>query len=150
MTVSSEVELSGHIIDSGMMQACFGAIIDFGGSFEVEEFRIERSDVEKSYARLIVFADTDTKLRSIVHELHQNGANPSHPMDASFDPAPDDQVVPPDFYSTINHPTEIRYDGEWLPIDRIEMDCAVVVEPDHPDGRPNQVLNGRIPIEENS
>ena len=128
MTVSREVELSGHIIDSGMMQACFGAIMDLGGSFEVEEFRIGRSEVEESYARLTVFADTEAELRSIVHELHQNGANPSHPVDASLEPAPDDKVVPPDFYSTTNHPTEIRYEGEWLPVDRIEMDCAVVVE----------------------
>ncbi|EMA44446.1 ornithine cyclodeaminase [Halococcus saccharolyticus] len=134
MTVSREVELSGHIIDSGMMQACFGAIMDLGGSFEVDEFRIGRSEVEESYARLTVFADTEPELRSIVHELHQNGANPSHPVDASLEPAPDDQVVPPDFYSTTNHPTEIRYDGEWLSVDRIEMDCAVVVEEGASDG----------------
>ncbi|EMA53505.1 MULTISPECIES: ornithine cyclodeaminase family domain [Halococcus] len=134
MTVSREVELSGHIIDSGMMQACFGAIMDLGGSFEVEEFQIGRSEVEESYARLTVFAEDEAELRSIVHELHQNGANPSHPVDASLEPAPDDQVVPPDFYSTTNHPTEIRYDGEWLSVDRIEMDCAVVVEEGAGDG----------------
>ncbi|WP_160132625.1 TIGR00300 family protein [Halococcus salsus] len=128
MTVSREVELSGHIIDSGMMQSCFVAIMDLGGSFEVEEFRVGRTEVESSYARLTVLADTEEDLRSIVHELHQNGANPSHPVDASLDPAPDDQVVPPDFYSTTNHPTDIRHEGEWVTVERIEMDCAVVVE----------------------
>jgi lysine-ketoglutarate reductase/saccharopine dehydrogenase-like protein (TIGR00300 family) len=127
MTVSREVELSGHIIDSGMMQACFGAIMDLGGSFEVDEFQIGRSEVEESYARLTVLADTEDELRSIVHELHQNGATPSHPVDATLEPAPDDQVVPPNFYSTTNHHTEIRHDGEWIPVERIEMDCAVVV-----------------------
>jgi lysine-ketoglutarate reductase/saccharopine dehydrogenase-like protein (TIGR00300 family) len=132
MTVSREVELSGHIIDSGMMQSCFGAIMDLGGSFEVDEFQIGRSEVEESYARLTVLADTEDELRSIVHELHQNGANPSHPVDASLDPAPDDQIVPPDFYSTTNHPTDIRHDGEWISVERIEMDCAVVVEPSEP------------------
>jgi lysine-ketoglutarate reductase/saccharopine dehydrogenase-like protein (TIGR00300 family) len=128
MTVSREVELSGHIIDSGMMQACFGAIMDMGGSFEVDEFRIGRSEVEESYARLTVLADSEGDLRSIVHELHQNGATPSHPVDASLEPAPDGQVVPPNFYSTTNHHTEIRHDGAWIPVERIEMDCAVVVE----------------------
>jgi lysine-ketoglutarate reductase/saccharopine dehydrogenase-like protein (TIGR00300 family) len=128
MTVSREVELSGHIIDSGMMQACFGVIMDLGGSFEVDEFQIGRSEVEESYARLTVLADTEDDLQSIVHELHQNGATPSHPVDATLEPAPDDQVVPPNFYSTTNHHTEIRHDGEWIPVERIEMDCAVVVE----------------------
>ncbi len=132
MTVSREVELSGHIIDSGMMQACFGAIMDLGGSFEVEEFRIGRSEVEESYARLTVLADTEGELRSIVHELHQNGATPANPVDATLEPAPDDQVVPPNFYSTTNHHTEIRHDGEWIPVERIEMDCAVVVENEVP------------------
>ena len=130
MTVSREVELSGHIIDSGMMQACFVAIMDLGGSFEVEEFRVGRTEVKESYARLTVSADTEADLESIIHELHQNGANPSHPVDATLDPAPDDQVVPPNFYSTTNHPTDIRHEGEWVTVERIEMDCAVVVESD--------------------
>jgi lysine-ketoglutarate reductase/saccharopine dehydrogenase-like protein (TIGR00300 family) len=129
MTVSREVELRGHIIDSGMMQACFGIVMDLGGSFEVEEFDVGRHETAQSYARMRVIADTDDQLGSIVHELHQNGANLSDPVDATLEPAPADQVVPADFYSTTNHPTEIRYEGQWLPVERIEMDCAVVIEP---------------------
>jgi len=128
MTVSREVELQGHIIDSGMMQTCFGVIMDLGGSFEVEEFDIGRHKDERSYAKLLVSADDEEQLQSIVHELHQNGANPADPNDAHLEPAPADQVVPKGFYSTTNHPTEIRYDGEWIDVEDIEMDCAVVVE----------------------
>jgi lysine-ketoglutarate reductase/saccharopine dehydrogenase-like protein (TIGR00300 family) len=134
MTVSREVELEGHIIDSGMMQSCFGIIMDMGGSFEVEEFRIGRSKTEESYARLLVEADDPDHLQSIVHELHQNGANPSDPNDARLEPAPADQVVPKGFYSTTNHPTDIRINGEWVPVEDIEMDCAVIAEPDAEGG----------------
>ncbi|PSQ20478.1 TIGR00300 family protein [Halobacteriales archaeon QS_8_65_32] len=134
MTVSREVELEGHIIDSGMMQACFGIVMDLGGSFEVEAFDIGRSETAESYARMRVIADTESELRSIVHELHQNGANLSDPVDATLEPAPADRVVPPNFYSTTNHPTEIRHDGEWLSVERIEMDCAVVIDPDTGSG----------------
>lgn len=132
MTVAREVELQGHIIDSGMMQACFGIVMDMGGSFEVEEFEIGRHETAESYARLEVRADAEAKLRSIIHELHQNGATLLDPVDASIELAPGDQVVPSDFYSTTNHPTEIRYEGHWLPVERIEMDCAVVVDPEEP------------------
>lgn len=128
MTVSRAVELEGHIIDSGMLQSCFGVIMDMGGSFEVEEFDIGRSKTEESYARLVVSADTDDDLQGIIHELHQNGATPSDPRNATLEPAPADQVVPTGFYSTTNHPTEIRIEGEWLSVEGIEMDCAVVVE----------------------
>ena len=134
MTVSRTVELEGHIIDSGTMETCFGLIMDMDGSFEVEEFRIGRHETEHSYARLLVEADDEQHLQEIVHELHQNGANPTDPKDATLEAAPADSVVPPDFYSTTNHPTDIRYDGEWIPVEHIEMDCAVVVDLDGPDG----------------
>lgn len=135
MTVSRAVELVGHIIDSGMMQACFGIVMDMGGAFEVDEFDIGRSKTDESYARLIVSADTQSDLETIIHELHQNGANPIDPRDATLDPAPADQVVPTGFYSTTNHPTDIRFEDEWLPVEGIEMDCAVVVDLDD-NGRP--------------
>jgi lysine-ketoglutarate reductase/saccharopine dehydrogenase-like protein (TIGR00300 family) len=128
MTVSREVELEGHIIDSGMMQSAFGIIMDMGGSFDVEEFDIGRSKTETSYALLTVSADDPETLQAIVHELHQNGANPADPDDVELTPAPADQVVPTGFYSTTNHPTDVRVDGEWVSVDDIEMDCAVVVE----------------------
>ncbi|WP_248903920.1 TIGR00300 family protein [Halocatena marina] len=133
MTVSRAVELEGHIIDSGMMQSCFGVIMDMGGSFEVEAFDIGRSKTDASYARLVVSADTQSDLETIIHELHQNGANPVDPRDATLDPAPADRVVPTGFYSTTNHPTDIRFEGEWVPVEKIEMDCAVVVELDGND-----------------
>ncbi|MFB6224181.1 MAG: TIGR00300 family protein [Haloarcula sp.] len=145
MTVSREVELEGHIIDSGMMQSCFGIIMDMGGSFSVQEFDIGRHKDEKSYARLLVEADDPNELQSIIHELHQHGVNPSDPKDATLVPAPDDQVVPHGFYSTTNHPTFIRHDGEWIEVEDIEMDCAVVVEDGEEHAEPRaytKVLNG--------
>jgi lysine-ketoglutarate reductase/saccharopine dehydrogenase-like protein (TIGR00300 family) len=139
---SRQVELEGHIIDSGMMQSCFGIIMDMGGSFEVEEFRIGRHKTEESYARLLVEGDDPQHLQSIVHELHQNGANPSDPNDARLEPAPADQVVPAEFYSTTNHPTDVRINGEWVPVENIEMDCAVVIEEDESGPRAyTEVLN---------
>ena len=141
MTASRVVELEGHIIDSGMMQACFGIIMDMGGSFDVDEFDIGRSKTETTYARLTVHADTEEDLRTIVHELHQNGANPADPRDATLEPAPEDKVVPPGFYSTTNHPTGIRVDGEWVTVENIEMDCAVVVERSEDTRAYTKVLN---------
>jgi lysine-ketoglutarate reductase/saccharopine dehydrogenase-like protein (TIGR00300 family) len=128
MTVAREVELKGHIIDSGTMETAFSIIMDMGGEFDVETFDIGRSKTETSYARLTVTADDEATLDAILHELHQNGANPADPDDAELAPAPRDQVVPPGFYSTTNHPTDVRVDGEWIPVEDPEMDCAVVVE----------------------
>ncbi|WP_280535595.1 TIGR00300 family protein [Halopenitus sp. POP-27] len=130
MSLTRTVELEGHIIDSGRMQQCFTAVMDLGGSFEVEEFNVGKNEDEASYCRLSVSADDETTLQGILHELHQNGAVLRDPPNVTLEPAPADQVVPSGFYSTTNHPTEVRYDDEWIPVEHIEMDCALVVEPE--------------------
>ncbi|MFA9516234.1 TIGR00300 family protein [Halopenitus sp. H-Gu1] len=145
MSVERTVELEGHIIDSGRMQACFTAVMDLGGSFEVEAFEVGKHETDESYCRLRVTADDDVTLREILHELHQNGAVLEDPPNVTLEPAPADRVVPSGFYSTTNHPTEIRYGDEWIPVEHIEMDCALVVEPHgDADGGPRaytKVLN---------
>ncbi len=137
------VELEGHIIDSGILERCFRIIMNNGGNFDVETFEIGQDKHSESYARLKVHAAAEQTLQTIIHELNKNGAALSDPTDVTVDPAPEDGVVPPGFYSTTNHPTEIRYNGDWIPVENPEMDCAIVVEPDAPDGprASTQVLN---------
>ncbi|ARS91136.1 TIGR00300 family protein [Natrarchaeobaculum aegyptiacum] len=133
MTVSRTVELEGHIIDSGTMGECFTVVMDLGGEFEVEAFEVGRHAHDESYCRLAVTADTEGDLREIVHELNQLGATVADPRDAELEAAPADGVVPVGFYSTTNHPTAVRVDGEWIPVENPEMDCALVVDRDESD-----------------
>ncbi|NKE36755.1 TIGR00300 family protein [Natronococcus sp. JC468] len=128
MTVARTVELEGHIIDSGTMGACFGAVMDMDGEFEVEEFEVGRHKHAETYCRLRVMADTEEELRAILHELNQQGATVADPRDATLEAAPGDGIVPVDFYSTTNHPTAVRVDGEWHDVEDVEMDCALVVD----------------------
>jgi lysine-ketoglutarate reductase/saccharopine dehydrogenase-like protein (TIGR00300 family) len=145
MTASRTVELEGHIIDSGMMQQAFGIVMDMGGNFDVEEFEVGTHKEAESYCRMAVFADSDADLQEILHELHQIGANLTDPVDAHLEAAPADRVVPTGFYSTTNHPTQVRYQGEWVDVENIEMDCAIVIEDDEgEEGEPRaftKVLN---------
>jgi len=134
MTVARTVELEGHIIDSGTMQQCFGAVMDLGGDFDVEVFDVGTHKEAESFCRMTVKADDEETLREILHELHQHGVHLADPPDATLEPAPADRVVPHGFYSTTNHPTQVRYEGEWLDVENIEMDCAVVVDPDAEGG----------------
>lgn len=128
MTVTRTVELEGHIIDSGAMGRCFGVVMDLGGEFEVEEFDVGRHKHAETYCRMRVSAESENDLRAILHELNQNGATVADPRDATLEAAPDEQVVPVDFYSTTNHPTFVRVDGSWVEVSEPEMDCALVVE----------------------
>ncbi|ADJ14581.1 LOR/SDH bifunctional protein [Halalkalicoccus jeotgali B3] len=130
MSVSRTVELEGHIIDSGVMGRCFGIVMDMGGWFDIEQFDVGTRKHEETYARMRVSAEEEDVLHEILHQLNQTGATLEDPIDAGIEPAPDDRVVPAGFYSTTNHPTEIRYEGKWIGVERIEMDCAVVIDPD--------------------
>ncbi|APW97847.1 TIGR00300 family protein [Halobiforma lacisalsi AJ5] len=140
MTVARTVELEGHIIDSGTMGTSFGIVMDMGGEFEVEEFEVGRRKHDESYCRMRVMAENEADLKAILHELNQNGATVADPRDATLEAAPADGVVPPGFYSTTNHPTYVRVDGEWLAVEDPEMDCALVVEGPADDPRVRTVV----------
>jgi lysine-ketoglutarate reductase/saccharopine dehydrogenase-like protein (TIGR00300 family) len=124
---TSTVELSGHIIDSMMLPRIWDAIMDLGGSFRVEEFRVGQSQDEPSYTRIAVTHDTDEGLRSIIVACQQQGAMQVEAPPARTEPAPRDGVFPDAFYSTSNQPTQVHVAESWLEVQDIEMDCGIVV-----------------------
>jgi lysine-ketoglutarate reductase/saccharopine dehydrogenase-like protein (TIGR00300 family) len=129
MVESQEIELQGHIIDSGIMTQLFDRVMDMGGNFEILVFDIGKEKTDPSYARLRIAASGKEKLRSILSELHRLGARPLEVKDVHLVAAESDQVVPKGFYTTSNHPTQIKYCGEWIPVGSIEMDFLIVVDP---------------------
>ncbi|WAI00886.1 ornithine cyclodeaminase, nickel-pincer nucleotide-dependent [Methanogenium organophilum] len=129
MDYSREIELKGHIIDSGIMTKVFDAIMDMGGSFEITVFDIGKKKQDESYARILVSADEETQLTEILSVLHRLGARPPVIEDVTLAAAEADRVVPQGFYSTTNHPTMVKYGGEWIRVEAIEMDCLIVVVP---------------------
>ncbi len=125
-----EIELEGHIIDSGVMTLVFDRIMDMGGEFEILTFNVGKLKTDTSYARLRVTAPDDHLLDAILSELHRLGARtPPEIGDVTLVPAEGDRILPKGgFYSTTNHPTFVKYRDEWLPVERIEMDCHIVVD----------------------
>jgi lysine-ketoglutarate reductase/saccharopine dehydrogenase-like protein (TIGR00300 family) len=123
---TSTIELSGHIIDSMMLPRIFDAIMDLGGSFRVEEFRVGQSQDEPSYTRIALSHDSDDGLHAIVAACQQQGAVLVTAAPAQTEPAPRDGVFPDRFYSTSNQRTEVKVDARWLDVEDIEMDCGIV------------------------
>jgi len=128
MGVSQEIELSGHIIDSGIMTQLFDRVMDMGGNFEILVFDIGKKKTDPSYARLRIAAANREKLGSILSELHRLGARPLEVRDVHVVPAEGDRIVPKGFYSTTNHQTEIKFGGEWITVTDIKMDSLVIVD----------------------
>jgi lysine-ketoglutarate reductase/saccharopine dehydrogenase-like protein (TIGR00300 family) len=124
---TSTIELSGHIIDSMMLPRIFDAIMDNGGSFRVEEFRVGQSKDEPSYTRIALQHESDDGLQAIVAACQQQGAVMVAAVPARTEPAPRDGVFPDRFYSTSNQRTQVHSGDTWLDVEDIEMDCGIVV-----------------------
>jgi lysine-ketoglutarate reductase/saccharopine dehydrogenase-like protein (TIGR00300 family) len=105
--------------------------MDRGGNFAVEEMRVGTSKTEPSYARLKVEAPDDETLELILSELQQFGAVLLHGNDAQTAMVEQNGVLPARFYSTTNLPTQVRLNGQWVDVQDIEMDVAIVVDRAH-------------------
>ena len=122
------VTLEGHIIDSLLLPRVWDTIMDMGGNFDVEEFRVGKKKNETSYLRLSVQARTEAKLANILSAIQPLGATPIDQGEARLAKVRKIGVFPIDFYSTSNQPTWVRHGGKWLEVEHIEMDCGIVVE----------------------
>jgi len=121
------VEITGHIMDSGVLARVLDDVLEYGGDYKVDRLDLGREHDDESYARIAVGADDDDTLQRILMRVQIHGVNPVDATDARLAPAPADGVFPEDFYSTTNLDTMVRLHGHWVPVDRAEMDCGLVV-----------------------
>jgi lysine-ketoglutarate reductase/saccharopine dehydrogenase-like protein (TIGR00300 family) len=121
------VEAQGHLIDSHIMERIFDSVVEFGGRFEVETFKIGRTNSEPSSLRLRVEAPSQEQMEHIMTQLLGLGCAPVDSADAELKPAEKDRCAPEDFYSTTNQRTLVRSRGQWLEAQNQRMDAMIVV-----------------------
>lgn len=125
-----EVVLSGHIIDSLILPKAMDLIMDMGGDFKILEFQVGKRKKDTSYTRILIKGENESQLGEILDELSEIGAIVVEINEVEIKPSLKDKTLPSEFYSTTNHPTLIRYKNQWIPVEDIEMDCMIVVDPD--------------------
>src|SRR5689334_22209671 len=133
MHLQEVVEAEGHLIDSHIMENIFDKVVEYNGRFEVEQFRIGRTNSEPSYLRLRVTTVDGDSLQNLLNGLLELGCSPVDGGDAVLRAVERDRCAPEDFYSTTNHRTYVRVNGKWVEVQRQRMDAMVVVR----DGRAN-------------
>lgn len=126
---TQRILLHGHIIDSLTLPKTMDTIIDQGGDYEIEELQVGKLKTDKSTAKLIVKSDDEEIFNRILDILTDYGAELiEENEEVTLVASQKDKTAPDNFYSTSNYNTKIRYDGEWLNIDNIEMDCVICVD----------------------
>ena len=131
MPFQEVVEAEGHLIDSHIMENIFDKVVEHHGRFEVEQFRIGRTNSEASYLRLKVETPDATLLDRLLFELLSLGCAPADSSDAALATVERDRCAPEEFYSTTNHKTHVRSGQQWLDVENQRMDAMIVVR----DGR---------------
>ena len=127
MQFQEVVEAQGHLIDSHIMEQIFDQVVEFGGRFEVEEFRVGRTNSEASYLRLKVEAAERATMERLLQQLLGLGCSPVHSGDAQLRSVERDRCAPDDFYSTTNHRTLVRHQQQWIEVENQRMDAMIVV-----------------------
>ena len=128
MPFQEVVEAEGHLIDSHIMENIFDKVVEYHGRFEVEQFRIGRTNSEPSYLRLKVEAPDEAPLRAAARAAAGAGLRarrmPATPSCATVER---DRCAPEDFYSTTNHRTFVRHGQQWIEVENQRMDAMIVV-----------------------
>ncbi|MBB6479327.1 TIGR00300 family protein [Spirochaeta isovalerica] len=115
----------GHLIDSGIMSRILNLIIDEKADYKIIDFTIGKKQDEISYLEILLICDSAEKLNSVTEKLVLLGAWEKGAAEPLLKTADRDGAVPPDFYSTSNHRTEIYYQGDWHKVSKQRMDAMI-------------------------
>ena len=129
------VEVRGHLIDSHVMESIFDTVVEFGGRFDVEEFRIGRTNTDQSYLRLRVSVQDRESMEKMLPQLLGLGCAMVEEGDVEQRSVERDFCAPEDFYSTTNHKTEVRMGNRWIEVGDQRMDALIVVKEGQPQCR---------------
>ena len=125
---TQRIEVAGHLIDSMILSRIFDRIMDLKGEFEVEQFKIGRKTGDHSYARLLVKGHNKSHLNKMLEEIYRDGAIPVNLEIVQYQAAPDDKVLPNNFYSTTNNPTYVFIEHNWIEVENQMMDKVIMLD----------------------
>ena len=130
MPFEEVVEAEGHLIDSHVMEQIFDKVVESNGRFEVEQFRIGRTNSDPSYLRLRLETPGKPEMDHLLAQILPFGCSPVEGGDVTLKRVERDRCAPEDFYSTSNHHTFVRIGGEWVEVQNQRMDAMIVVGKD--------------------
>jgi lysine-ketoglutarate reductase/saccharopine dehydrogenase-like protein (TIGR00300 family) len=127
MAFQEVVEAEGHLVDSHIMESVFDKVVEHHSRFEVEQFRLGRTNSEPSYLRLKVEAPDGPTLGRLLEALLVLGCAPVDTRDVVLCAVERDRCAPEAFYSTTNHRTFIRLEQKWIEVENQRMDALIAV-----------------------
>jgi lysine-ketoglutarate reductase/saccharopine dehydrogenase-like protein (TIGR00300 family) len=110
------VELRGPLLQLPTVSDVVKCLIRRGLDFEVDGFELAKTPQAPSWLRLRIKAKTQTELSGCLDEITRLGARLADADDARTDRVEADGLLPEGFYVLTGLPTEVRVNGQWLPV----------------------------------
>ncbi|HEY0560011.1 MAG: bifunctional protein conserved domain protein [Mycobacterium sp.] len=127
MPVSEQVMITGHLLDTGVLADVLDDVYDYGGWYVVDAVHAGRTHDDESHALLTVSAESEAALVPLLMRIQRHGVNTVQPGELVVREADCDGAFPADFYATTNLETVVHLDGGWVPVERPESGCALLV-----------------------
>ena len=123
------LRLEGHLLDSRLLDRALSATLEAGGSFRILHFTLGKQRQSTSAAEIQVSAPSHAMLEKIFALLIDLGGVAAAEGEelAELKPVSQPGVAPEGFYGTTIYPTEVRVEGQWLPVQDQRMDGVVAV-----------------------
>lgn len=126
---SRTIQMSGHLLDAGLLNRALDLVVEGGGSFKVLNFNLGIERQSTSQADVRVSAPAHEVMEEIMSSLIDIGAVglPEEVCDAKRVPVTQAGVAADDFYVTTIYPTEVRINCEWVRVQNQRMDGTIAV-----------------------
>jgi lysine-ketoglutarate reductase/saccharopine dehydrogenase-like protein (TIGR00300 family) len=129
-TIVATFQAKGHLIDSGLLSDALEAVQAAGATYRVLRLDIGKRRQDESQVELEVTAESAKAFERLRADLMSLGLSETETQDAKFGVVDRDGTAPDGFYSSTNLATEVRIDGDWVPVLNQRMDATLV----HEDG----------------
>lgn len=127
---SRVIQLTGHLLDSGLVNQALDTIVSGGGSFQVLSFDLGKQRQDISTAAVKVSAPDAAVIEDIMGQLVDLGAvvaAEDAAAEAQLEPVVQAGVAPDDFYVTAIYPTEVSIGSQWIKVQGQRMDGAIAI-----------------------
>lgn len=123
--VVATFQAKGHLIDSGLMSDALEAVQAAGATYRVVRLDIGKQRHDESQLELEVTAPNKKVFDRVRADLMSLGLSETETQDAQFVAVDIAGTAPDGFYSTTNLATEVRVDGQWVPVQNQRMDATI-------------------------
>ena len=64
--VTETVEITGHLMDTGVLARILDDVLDYGGDYTIERFEVGKTHEDESHARIGVLAESNEDLQRLL------------------------------------------------------------------------------------